>query len=150
MPKIFGTICNVQVDTIEVTDLLPCSADSNKLVYVKLKRELEYHGHVLFEPVRPMILERLLWFLKENNLLHCNIAIKTESIPPHLSLLNVFDNSCKQNIDDGFVVNNVVDAQKMLKDVNVDIPISTDDKVETIEEAASYLDEYSSIANETC
>ena len=150
MPKIFGTICNVQVDTIEVTDLLPRSADSNKLVYVKLKRELEYHGHVLFEPVRPMILERLLWFLKENNLLHCNIAIKTESIPPHLSLLNVFDNSCKQNIDDGFVVNNVVDAQKMLKDVNVDVPISIDDKVETIEEAASYLDEYSSIANETC
>ena len=38
----------------------------------------------------------------------------------------------------------------MLKDVNVDIPISIDDKVETIEEAASYSDEYSSIANETC
>ena len=38
----------------------------------------------------------------------------------------------------------------MLKDVNVDIPIFIDDKEETIEEAASYSDEYSSIANETC
>ena len=38
----------------------------------------------------------------------------------------------------------------MLKDVNVDIPIFNDDKEEAIEEAASYLDEYSSIANETC
>ena len=137
------------VDTVEVTDLLPRSADSNGLVYVKLKRELEYHGHFFFEPVRPMILERLLWFLKENDLLYCNIAVKTENIPPHFSSY-VFDNSCKQNIDDGFVVNNVVVAQEMLKDVNVDIPISIDDKVETIEEAASYSDEYSSIANETC
>ena len=38
----------------------------------------------------------------------------------------------------------------MLKDINVDIPIFIDDIEETIEEAASYLDEYSSIANETC
>ena len=37
MPKIFGTIRNVPVDTVEVTDLLPRLADSNGLVYVKLK-----------------------------------------------------------------------------------------------------------------
>ena len=150
MLKIFGTICNVPVDTVEVTDLLPCSADSNGLVYVKLKRKLEYYGHVLLEPVRPMFLERLLKLLKENNPLYFNIVAKTENIHPHLSLLNVFDNSCKQNINDGFVVNNVVDVQELLKDVNVDILIFIDDKEETIEEATSYSDEYSSIANETC
>ena len=150
MPKIFGTICNVPADTVKVTDLLPHSADSNGVVYVKLKRKLEYHDHVLFEPVRPMFLERLLRFLKEYNPPYCNIVVKTENIPPHLSLLNIFDNSCKQNIDDGFVVNNVDDVQEMLKDVNVNIPIFIDDKGETIEEAASYSDEYSSIANETC
>ena len=38
----------------------------------------------------------------------------------------------------------------MVKDKNVDIPIFIDDKEETIDEAASYSDEYSSIANETC
>ena len=53
MQKIFGTICNVPIDTLEVTDILRHSADSNGLVYVKLKRKLEYHGHVLFEPVKP-------------------------------------------------------------------------------------------------
>ena len=37
----------------------------------------------------------------------------------------------------------------MWEDVNVDTPVFTDKK-ETIEEAASYLDEYSSVANETC
>ena len=35
----------------------------------------------------------------------------------------------------------------MLKDVSLDIPIFIDDKEEAIEEAASYLYEYSSIAN---
>ena len=82
MLKIFGTICNVPVDTVEVTDLLPHSADSNGIVYVKLKRKLEYHGQVLFEHVRPMSLERLLRFLKENNPLYCNIVVKTEKNTP--------------------------------------------------------------------
>ena len=40
-----------------------------------------------------------------------------------------------------------MDVQEMLKDVNDDIPIFIDDKEETIEAAASYSDEYSSIAN---
>ena len=53
-------------------------------------------------------------------------------------------------INDGFVVNIVVDVQEMVKYVNVDIPIFIDDKEETVEEAATYLDEYSSISNETC
>ena len=78
MPKMFGTICNMPVDTAEVTDLLPRSAVSDGLVYVKLKRKLEYYGHLLFEAVRPMFLERLLRFLKENNPLYCNILVKTE------------------------------------------------------------------------
>ena len=107
MPKIFGTICNVLFDTVEVTDILPRFVDSNGLVYVKLKWKLEYHGHVLFESVRPIFLDRLLRFLKENNPLYSNIVVKTENIPPHLSSSNGFHNSCKQNLDDGFVVNNV-------------------------------------------
>ena len=43
----------------------------------------------------------------------------------------------------------IIHASKtlMLRDVSVDIPIFIDDKEETIEEAASYLYEYSSIAN---
>ena len=47
------------------------------------------------------------------------------------------------------MVNNVVHVQEMVKYINADIPILTDDKEETIEEVVSYLDEYSSIANET-
>ena len=31
MPKIFGTICNVPVDTVEITDVSSRSADSSEL-----------------------------------------------------------------------------------------------------------------------
>ena len=57
----------MSVDTVEVTDFLPRSVDSNGLVYVKLKQMLKYCGDVVFEPVRPLLLERLLRFLKESN-----------------------------------------------------------------------------------
>ena len=63
---------------------------------------------------------------------------------------NVFDISCERNIDDGFIVNNVLDLQEMVNDINVDIPIFIGDTEEAIEEAASYSDEHSSIANATC
>ena len=149
MPKIFGTIYNVSVDTVEVTNIFSRFAAINGLVYAKLKRKLEYHGHALFEPVRTMFLERLLRFLKENNPLYYNIVVKTENIPPHLSSSNIFDNSCKPNIDDSLVVNNVVNVQEILKDVNVDISTFIDGKEETIEEAASYSGEYGFIANKT-
>ena len=49
------------------------------------------------------------------------------------------DISCEQSIDDGFVVNNVVHVQEMLKDVNVNIPVFTDDKEETIEVAVQAI-----------
>ena len=50
MEKISGTICNIPVDTTtNITNMLPRPADSNGLVIIKLKRKLEYHGHVLFE-----------------------------------------------------------------------------------------------------
>ena len=150
IPKIFGTIYNAPVKTVEVTDLVTRSADRNGLLHVKLKRKLEYHGHVFFETVRPVSLDRLLRFLKENNPLYLNVVVKTEIIPPHFSLSNVFDSSCEQSMNGDFVVNNVVHVQEMVKDINDAIPIFIDDKKETIEEAASYLDDYRSIANETC
>ena len=48
------------------------------------------------------------------------------------------------------MVNNLVNIQDSMKDINVDIAIFINDKEETIEGAASYLNEYGSIANETC
>ena len=52
-PKFKGEICNVPIDVVSTCNTLPHPADSNGLVTVKLKRKLEYRGHVYFEPVRP-------------------------------------------------------------------------------------------------
>ena len=41
--KVSGTICNIPIDTTNVTNMLPRPADSNGLVIIKLKRKLEYH-----------------------------------------------------------------------------------------------------------
>ena len=55
MLKIFGTTCNVPVDTVDVTDLLPRSADSSGIVYVKLNRKLECHSSNMFNVLRQII-----------------------------------------------------------------------------------------------
>ena len=52
-PKIRGAICNVPIDAIDISNSFPCQADSNGLVIVKMKRRLQYRGHVYIKSVRP-------------------------------------------------------------------------------------------------
>ena len=80
MEKISCTICNIPIDTTNVTNMLSQSGDSSGLVTVELKRKLEYHGHVLFEPVRPVFLKIILNYLRTNNHLYQDVVISTENI----------------------------------------------------------------------
>ena len=73
-------ICNVPVDDIDISNLLPTTAYGTGLVIVKLKRKIEYGGHVLFEAVRPVFLCNILYYLRENNLLCTDITVKSENI----------------------------------------------------------------------
>uniref|UniRef100_A0A7M5WQX0 DUF6570 domain-containing protein n=1 Tax=Clytia hemisphaerica TaxID=252671 RepID=A0A7M5WQX0_9CNID len=52
-PKLKGSICNVPINVENVANTLPRSTSDNGLLIVKLKRKLEYRGHVVFEPIRP-------------------------------------------------------------------------------------------------
>ena len=57
-PKVKGNICNIPIAEIENNyKSLPRPADSNRIIVVELKRKNEFLGHVLFEPVRPKIIE---------------------------------------------------------------------------------------------
>ena len=59
LPKIKGSLCNISVN--EVYDncrSLSSPSDSNGLLIAKLKCKAEYHSHALFEPVRPVFVER--------------------------------------------------------------------------------------------
>ena len=64
----------------------------NGLVIVKLKRKLEYHDHVLFEPVRPVFLKSILNYLRTNNNLYQDVVINTENISLDGSACTSYDN----------------------------------------------------------
>ena len=69
-------------------------------------------------------------------ILYGNIIVKTKKYNPTSF---VFDSSCNQNIDEGFVVNNAVDVQKMVQNIKVNNPIFIFDRQE-IGEAVNCLD----------
>ena len=66
-PKIKSGICNVPVQVEAISNTLPQGMHSNGLIFVQLKRKLEFRGHVLFEVVRPEKVKDALNYLKERN-----------------------------------------------------------------------------------
>ena len=66
-PKLKGAICNIPIETMDITNTLPQGADSSGLLMVKLKRKLNFWGHVCFQVVSPESIYAALSYLKENN-----------------------------------------------------------------------------------
>ena len=79
-PKLKGALCNIPVEHVNVSFLLPRTADNNGLVIVKLKKKLEYKGRMLFEPVRARFIVDLLSYLKRVNYLCKDITIVPENL----------------------------------------------------------------------
>ena len=80
--KIKGSICNIPVSEVDVNcNMFPRPADSNGFIIVKLKRKLEYKGHVVFEAVRPNIVIQFLEFLRSHNNLYSGIEINPANNP---------------------------------------------------------------------
>ena len=77
--KVPGTICNITVDNINVTNLLPRTVESNRLLIVKLKRKVECRGHVLFEAVRSGFLRKILSSLKKEKK-NCKDIVATNDL----------------------------------------------------------------------
>lgn len=66
-PKIKGAICNIPIQAEAVSNVLSRSCENDGIILVKLKRKLEFKGHVYFESVRPDIVNNGLQYLKGNN-----------------------------------------------------------------------------------
>ena len=79
-PKLKGASCNIPVEHVNVSFLLPRTADNNGLVIVKLRKKLEYKGRMLFEPVRTRFIVDLLSYLKRVNYLCKDITIVPEKL----------------------------------------------------------------------
>ena len=83
-PKLKGALCNVPIDVVDVCKTLPRLPDNNGIVIVKLKRKLEYRGHVYFESVRPNFIMRLQQYLKLNNSPYHDTEINLDNLPNFL------------------------------------------------------------------
>ena len=62
-PKLKGALCNIPIDVVDVCNTHPRPADSNGIIIVKLKRKLQYRGHVYFESARPYFILKFLQYL---------------------------------------------------------------------------------------
>ena len=97
MPKIKGSLCNILVNEVyNNCKSLPRLAGSNGLLIVKLKRKTEYDSRVLFEQVRPLLVESFRKFLKHNNHLYSDIQINMGNLPS-----NVLDFNNDELINNG-------------------------------------------------
>lgn len=90
MPKgqqrnIKGAICNVPVDCDQTCNILPRPPERSGIIMLKLKRKLEFRGHVYFQAVRPEFIVNALTWLRMNNPLYSNIVTCIENIDPSLT-----------------------------------------------------------------
>ena len=97
-PKLKKALCNIQLEHVDVSSLLSRTADSYGLVIVKLKKKLEYKGHVLFEPVQARFIVDLLSYLKRVNYLYKDITIVPENKPQNLQSFVDFNEGCESLI----------------------------------------------------
>ena len=89
--KIKGNICNIPVLKVDVNyNILLRPADSNGLIIVKLKRKLEYRGHVVFEAVRLNVVIQFFEFFRSHNDLYSDIEINPANIPKDIPGLQRF------------------------------------------------------------
>ncbi|XP_057292445.1 uncharacterized protein LOC130621150 [Hydractinia symbiolongicarpus] len=78
--KIKGAICNVPIQVEAVNNCLPQGIDSSGVLFVKLKRKLAYRGHVVFQSVRPELLNEALQYLKNFNSFYSDVLIRMDNI----------------------------------------------------------------------
>lgn len=83
--KIKGAICNVPVNCEQTCNVLPCPPERSGIIMLKLKRKLQFRGHVYFQAVRPEFIVNALTWLRMNNPLYSNVVTSNENIDPSLT-----------------------------------------------------------------
>ena len=73
------------------------SPERSGIILLKLKRKLEFRGHVYFQPVRPQVVLDALKWLKTNNPLYSNIGVDIDNIDTNLTTLQQNENVSEQN-----------------------------------------------------
>lgn len=147
--KIKGAICNVPVHCDQTCHILPRPPERSGIIMLKLKRKLEFKGHVYFQAVRPeAILHGLNW-LRINNSFYHNVGVDLANID---SILTTFQQN--ESISEGHTdllhdqilsIHNSNSVSTNTHDIASD---STPDDYE--EDKEDPLNEYRVPINETC
>ena len=83
--KIKGAISNAPVNCDQTCKILPRPPERSSIILLKLKRKLQFRGHVYFQPVRPEFIMTALNWLTANNPLYKDIQIYCENIDVQLT-----------------------------------------------------------------
>ena len=132
------------VECDDTCKVLPRPPERSGIIMLKLKRKLEFRGHVYFQAVHPQfILDALNW-LKLKNPLYNNITIDIQNISAKLTSLEQDDNTSGINFD-----KNEKSLTENWKQHVTDDQHVMDDGDYT-EEKDDPLNEYRQATNETC
>ena len=87
--KIKEAICNVPVEWDKTCQTLPRPPERSGIIFLKLKRKLQFRGHVYYQAVRPEIVLNALNWLKAHNELYKTVTIDIDRIDRNLTTLEV-------------------------------------------------------------
>ena len=130
-----GSIINIPVVCDTTCSMLPRPPSASGILMLKLKRKLNYHGHVYFQSIRPAMIRQALSFLKANNHLYDKIGIDMANIPPEV-LEEGSSNSQNQKTD----------STETDKHIDYDTGLNHDAEAE----CEDPLNKYRTQASETC
>lgn len=158
--KVKGAICNVPVECDQTSSLLPRPPERSGIILLKLKRKLQFRGHVYSQAVRPHFVLQALQWLKANNILYKDIQIDVNNIDTNLTVLHDTDNSITENEATGSKNNSITDD--CVEDTEDSIPVNQEkspfhnqindlnDSNDNNEEIEDPLNEYRMPINQTC
>ena len=119
--KIKGAICNVPVDCERTCRALPRPRARSGIIMLRLKRKMEFRGHVYFQAVRPEFVQNALNWLQANNPLYENITIDITTIGRSLTTLQHEENSDSNKIEEtecNTESSSYVQIEDLLEDTN--------------------------------
>ena len=114
-PKIKGSVCNIPIQTQSVCNCLPRGSNEDGTLLVRLKRKIEFKGHVYFESVRPDFIMEALQHLKLTNPFYSHILINIDNINKELLCLSDLDSVVEQDKFSVTLENDEVDEEDVYR-----------------------------------
>ena len=130
-----GSIINIPVECDTSCSMRPRPPTASGILMLKLKRKLDYRGHVYFQSIRPAMISQALSFLKANSHLYDKIGIDMANLPPELLEEGPSDSQ-----------NHITDSTETDKHIDCDTGLNHDPEAK----CEDPLNKYITQASETC